>query len=75
MGRNLRNVSLWVAIFLAFILVFKMMTQTGRVEKKDIITVLKLGNAGKILSPVVDRGQLLTGRIIAHLCEESMKMG
>jgi cell division protease FtsH len=62
MGRNLRNVSLWVAIFLAFILMFKMMTQSGPVAKKDIITVLKLGNAGKILNPVVDRGQLLTGK-------------
>ena len=42
MGRNLRNVGLWVVIFAAFILMFNMMRHSGRVEKKTITAVLNL---------------------------------
>jgi cell division protease FtsH len=72
MGRNLRNVSLWIIIFIAFIMMVKMMTQSKRVEKKDITAVLKLGKAGRILDKVVDRGGLLTGKYRADNGDEQL---
>jgi cell division protease FtsH len=65
MSRNLRNLTLWIAIFLAFILVAKMLTTRTQPETLSIVEMMKLGEEGRVKGKVVDTGGTLKGEYLA----------
>ncbi|HBF33703.1 TPA: cell division protein FtsH [Candidatus Sumerlaeota bacterium] len=68
-NRNLKNLALWIAIFLAFALVAKSVHQTDRPEKLPLVELMKVGDEGRIVGEVVDSGGLLKGKYKAVATE------
>ncbi|MFP4381621.1 MAG: ATP-dependent zinc metalloprotease FtsH [Candidatus Sumerlaeia bacterium] len=66
MSRNVRNLTLWIAIFLAFILVAKMLTARNEPEPVTLSQLMKIGEEGRIKGKVTDQGSVLKGEYIEN---------
>ncbi|HUT25751.1 MAG TPA: ATP-dependent zinc metalloprotease FtsH [Sumerlaeia bacterium] len=72
MSGNLRNLVLWIAIFVAFIFMAKKLTEKDRSIKLDLSAVMEMGREGlaganepnRIVAKIEDRGGALRGAFV-----------